>query len=66
MKLFRRVDVFVVASHALARLDALTPFSDPDAQTTNRFCASFEALYRERIEAFGVGSSLFASKGASL
>jgi hypothetical protein len=52
-----------VASHALARLDALFSFSDPDAQTTRCFRSSCEALYRERIEASGVGSSLFASEG---
>jgi hypothetical protein len=63
VKLHGRVDVSWVASHALARPDALTPFSDPDAQITNWFRAFCEALFRERIEAFGVGSSLFALKG---
>jgi hypothetical protein len=47
-----------VASHALARPDALTPFNDPDAQATNWFRASREALFGERIKAFGAGSSL--------
>jgi hypothetical protein len=62
VKLHGRVNVSWVVSHALARLDALT-FSDPDAQTTYWFCAFCETLFRERIGAFGIGSSLFASKG---
>jgi hypothetical protein len=50
-----------VASDALARPDALTPFNDPDAQATRWFCASCEALERElKLRSW---ISLFASKG---
>jgi hypothetical protein len=47
MNLHGRVNVFVGRFSALARPDALTPFNDPDAQTTRWFCASCEALERE-------------------
>jgi hypothetical protein len=50
-----------VASDALARPDALTPFDDPDAQATRWFCASREALERESN--LRSRNSLFASKG---
>jgi hypothetical protein len=42
-----------VALRALARQDALTPFSDPDAHTLP-MVSVHPALYRERIEASGV------------
>jgi hypothetical protein len=52
-----------VASHALARLDGrFDALQRPDA-CSRGFRASCEAPYRERIEASGVGSSLFASEG---
>jgi hypothetical protein len=50
-----------VASDALARPDALTPFDDPDAQATRWFCASREALERE--SKLWIWITLFASKG---
>jgi hypothetical protein len=63
MNLHGRVDVFVGRFTRPSQAGRLMPFSDPGAQTTNWFCASCEAFFRERIEAFGVRSSLFASKG---
>jgi hypothetical protein len=66
VKFHERVDVFVgcyTRPSQARRFDALQrPLR---THITNAFCASCEAKYRERIEASGVGSSLFASESNS-
>jgi hypothetical protein len=52
-----------VASHALARQDALTPFSDPDAHTLPMLSVRLQSVIQREYQSLRHGSSLFALEG---